>query len=89
MKRLHPRNSARYTVIFILLLMMCCTVAAASITYSPDGKGYRYEKDGWTYLHIEGTPYERGYQHRYLMAPEIPAERILRNIPLLFESDGS
>ncbi|MEO8662531.1 MAG: hypothetical protein ABI693_28985, partial [Bryobacteraceae bacterium] len=35
------------------------------------GPGYRYPTGGWIYLHIEGEPYERGYQHGYLMAPEI------------------
>jgi hypothetical protein len=36
------------------------------------GPAYRYPSAGWTYLHIEGQPYERGYQHGYLMAREIP-----------------
>ncbi|MCK9631230.1 MAG: phospholipase B family protein [Methanoregula sp.] len=71
MKRQYPWNNARNLVIFTLILLMCCTVAAANITFSPDGKGYRFEKDGWTYLHIEGAPYERGYQHGYLMASEL------------------
>ena len=35
------------------------------------GPGYRYPKAGWIYLHIEGEPYDRGYQHGYLMAREI------------------
>lgn len=35
------------------------------------GAGYRYPQAGWTVLHIEGEPYERGYQHGRLMAPEI------------------
>ena len=44
--------------------------AAASVeTYGP---GYRYPVGGWTYLHIQGAPYERGYQHGRLMAHEIP-----------------
>jgi outer membrane protein assembly factor BamB len=34
-------------------------------------KGYRYNTNGWIYLHIEGDPYERGYQHGYLLADEI------------------
>jgi outer membrane protein assembly factor BamB len=34
-------------------------------------KGYRYNTHGWIYLHIEGEPYERGYQHGYLLADEI------------------
>ena len=36
------------------------------------GPAYRYPAAGWIYLHIEGGPYERGYQHGYLMAREIP-----------------
>ena len=36
------------------------------------GPAYRYPTAGWIYLHIEGKPYERGYQHGYLMAKEIP-----------------
>jgi outer membrane protein assembly factor BamB len=35
------------------------------------GKGYRYNIGGWIYLHIEGDPYERGFQHGYLLANEI------------------
>jgi hypothetical protein len=37
------------------------------------GPAYRYPAAGWIYLHIEGKPYDRGYQHGYLMAHEIPA----------------
>ena len=44
-------------------------VKAAVKTYGP---AYRYPHGGWIYLHIEGQPYERGYQHGYLMAKEIP-----------------
>jgi hypothetical protein len=36
------------------------------------GPAYRYPAAGWIYLHIEGKPYERGYQHGFLMAKEIP-----------------
>jgi hypothetical protein len=36
------------------------------------GPAYRYPSAGWIYLHIEGEPYERGYQHGYLMSREIP-----------------
>ncbi len=43
-------------------------VKAAVTTFGP---AYRYPKAGWVYLHIEGAPYERGYQHGYLMAKEI------------------
>ncbi|HEX4808912.1 MAG TPA: hypothetical protein VH325_08280, partial [Bryobacteraceae bacterium] len=35
------------------------------------GPGYRYPSGGWIYLHVEGKPYDRGYQHGFLMADEI------------------
>jgi hypothetical protein len=34
-------------------------------------KANRHEKNGWIYLHIEGKPEERGFQHGYLLAEEI------------------
>lgn len=34
-------------------------------------KANRFEKNGWTYLHIEGSPQECGFQHGYLLANEI------------------
>ncbi len=34
-------------------------------------KGYRFDRDGWTYVHLEGTPHDIGYQHGYLLAKEI------------------
>jgi hypothetical protein len=37
------------------------------------GPAYRYPQAGWIVLHIEGEPYERGYEHGRLMASEIAA----------------
>ncbi|WP_052418674.1 C45 family autoproteolytic acyltransferase/hydolase [Methanolacinia paynteri] len=71
-------------VIIILLAFQVATVAAGEagdIQISPDGLGYRFEQDGWTYLHTEGSPYERGFQHGYLMAPEI--EEIMSSLRYL------
>lgn len=34
-------------------------------------KGFRYNIQGWVYLHIEGDPYERGFQYGYLASNEI------------------
>ena len=34
-------------------------------------KAKRHEREGWTYLHIEGTARERGFQHGFMLAPEI------------------
>jgi hypothetical protein len=35
--------------------------------------GYRHPQAGWVVLHIEGEPYERGYQHGRLLWKEITA----------------
>ncbi len=50
------------------------------------GPAYRYPAAGWIYLHIEGQPYERGYQHGHLMAREIP-EYLERCAALLGSKD--
>ncbi len=34
-------------------------------------KAYRHDENGWIYLHIEGTPFERGFQRGYLTANEV------------------
>ena len=31
----------------------------------------RFERDGWIYVHLEGSPERLGYQHGYLLADEI------------------
>jgi hypothetical protein len=41
-------------------------------------KGHRHEKAGWIYLHIEGEPRERGFQHGYLLAKEIAEDLRIR-----------
>jgi len=67
----------------VAFLAVVCLVRAdgtSSSDFKPDpksvqryGAGYRYPQAGWVVLHIEGEPYERGYQHGRLMAPEIAA----------------
>jgi len=32
---------------------------------------YCFNENGWTFLHIEGAPYERGFQHGYHLAKDI------------------
>ena len=41
------------------------------IAVTRQGPGWRFPQDGWIVVHIEGTPYERGYQHGRLLAREI------------------
>src|ERR1700750_2095825 len=32
---------------------------------------YTFKRGGWTYVHLEGTPEQIGYQHGYLLSAEI------------------
>src|ERR1700686_3069263 len=34
-------------------------------------KSYRFQQGGWTYVHLQGSPSDIGFQHGYLLAPEI------------------
>src|SRR5262245_16876156 len=73
----HPMRNL--TVVLVALWCLLPSPGRAG-DFQPDprtverhGKGYRYPQAGWIVLHIEGEPYERGYQHGKLMAPEILA----------------
>ena len=48
---------------------------AASAQYAPKdpslAKAFRFDRGGWIYVHLQGTPRDIGYQHGYLLAPEI------------------
>src|SRR5579863_2722474 len=44
----------------------------ASSSHDPRLEGsYKFNEGGWTYVHLEGTPEEIGFQHGYLLAREI------------------
>ena len=34
-------------------------------------KAYRFQQGGWTYVHLEGSPADIGFQHGYLLTAEI------------------
>jgi hypothetical protein len=51
-------------------------VAQAALSTDPQawlGKAERKAKHGWVYVHVEGGPEARGWQHGYLLASEIRA----------------
>ncbi len=65
-----PRNFCHRMHAMVILLVLTCAAFAAS----PDArlqKAYRFQQDGWTYVHLEGSPSDIGYQHGYLLAPDI------------------
>jgi hypothetical protein len=58
------------------LLNVCGQTSQMRANLTPEEQDWlkragRHEKNGWTYLHIEGGPRERGFQHGYLLAIEI------------------
>lgn len=70
-------KSTSLIVVFLLISISLFSTNLASgievknVSSEQYEKGYRYNIQGWIYLHIEGEPYERGYQHGYLLSNEI------------------
>ncbi len=53
------------------LLLSCAAVAASGQSDARLQKAYRFQQGGWTYVHLEGSPSDIGFQHGYLLAPDI------------------
>lgn len=58
--------------------MLALSGRSATLENRPPGpvpadphRSWRFQRGGWTYVHLEGGPAEIGYQHGYLLAPEI------------------
>jgi len=73
-------NSISFAILFFTLNLAGCTtmhVFDVSDKYIAANqkqwlsKAYRIDRNGWIYLHIEGKPFERGFQRGYLTANEI------------------
>src|SRR5579872_3847402 len=54
-----------------LLFALTCGAVAAEQSDARLQKAYRFQQAGWTYVHLEGSPSEIGFQHGSLLAPEI------------------
>jgi hypothetical protein len=73
----------------VVTSLSCLTSCRSTETRTPDAgrdllaKGYRQDANGWIFLHIEGTPFERGFQRGYLTANEI--EEFLRTLAYVEE----
>ena len=57
------------------LVALCLPISLLGAHRAPQdassSPGYRFERGGWTYVHLEGTPAEMGYQHGRLLSAEI------------------
>ena len=76
------------SALFILLVVICLNPGQSQTTNQLTNeqktwlsKANRHEKNGWIYLHIEGSPEERGFQHGFLLSKEIKESiRILSEV---------
>jgi hypothetical protein len=64
-----PAKIFRAAVVLPLLFAALSFVSNAEDTRLEGA--YRFERGGWTYVHLEGSPEQIGFQHGYLLAPEI------------------
>lgn len=85
--RIGAASAARRAVLITAAVALCCllpgvlrgeppTMAEGRFVPDPASvtryvRGWRYPQAGWTVVHIEGAPYDRGYQHGKLLAAEI------------------
>ena len=57
-----------------LIFLVSFLLAACNTAPKKDNrlsKASRHDKNGWMYIHLEGSPSDIGYQHGYLLADEI------------------
>ncbi|HTS37969.1 MAG TPA: C45 family peptidase [Candidatus Solibacter sp.] len=55
----------------VVLLSACVAFAGSGQSDTRLQKAYRFQRGGWTYVHLEGSPADIGYQHGYLLSAEI------------------
>ncbi|HYM77187.1 MAG TPA: C45 family peptidase [Candidatus Dormibacteraeota bacterium] len=65
------KRFGRCGFVLAFALMSICAALAATRPDPRLEKAYRFHQGGWTYVHVEGSPADIGYQHGYLLAPEI------------------
>jgi hypothetical protein len=73
-------RAVRAIGLFALAVLSMTSADFAAVKQDAGGPGaarlkpaYRFERGGWVYVHLEGSPADIGYQHGYLLAPEIEA----------------
>ncbi|MFB9842466.1 C45 family autoproteolytic acyltransferase/hydolase [Mucilaginibacter ginsenosidivorans] len=54
-----------------LLLILSLFFSCTKKPHDPLANSSREDKNGWIYIHLEGSPHDIGYQHGYLVAKEI------------------
>lgn len=68
------RNRLRHLGMAALFLLSAPVVASAAGLEQNDPRlkgAYTFQQNGWTYVHLEGSPEQIGFQHGYLLGPQI------------------
>lgn len=73
----HKIMKARALYFILFVFIFCGSIfSQTDFKLTTEQKGWldnaeRYEKNGWIFIHLEGTPGAIGFQHGYLLANEI------------------
>src|SRR5678810_1425699 len=71
-----------YCALFVLLFNGCTNAPAKKERLS---KASREDKNGWIYVHLEGSPSDIGYQHGYLLENDIDTS--IQSVAYLLQHD--
>ena len=55
----------------LIIVLLSFSAQAANVPAELQGAFRLPEKNGWTYVHLQGTSHQIGFQNGYLLAPEI------------------
>ena len=70
-------RAAAYLAVVVSLQGLVCEIGAQTAKHRTEiplgmsSQAWSFERDGWTYVHLEGTPREIGYQHGYMLKDAI------------------
>ena len=85
------RRTLAVSLVLLLITIVFAISHASSRAAKPPSAllgAYRLPaKNGWTYVHLQGTPHEIGFQNGYLLAPEI--EDFLKVVMLETKHDSN
>src|SRR3954453_2481567 len=90
-ERVMGLNRVRYccVILTVIAAALICNVAAFAGDNSSDARlkrAYRFERDNWVFVHLEGGPADVGYQHGYLLTQEIKGALDAMKLPTLHET---
>lgn len=73
MRTCQSTRAIRFGFLSLLFAIVAFQARAAAGSSAPGQAqpGYRFERGGWTYVHLEGSPSQIGFQHGRLLAAEI------------------